>query len=530
MRKAFLVSIIPILVIVYLMGHFISTYFFALYLMVVPLILLGLRDIFQKKRMILRNYPVIGHFRYLFEEIRPEIQQYFIETFDNGKPFSREQRSLVYQRAKGDIDTAAFGTQHDVYEIGKEWLLHSLQKSSVHLEEPRVTIGGRDCKKPYSASIFNISAMSYGSLSKNAVLALNKGASIGGFYHNTGEGGISPYHTEHEGDLVWQIGTGYFSCRNKDGTFNPEMFKEKAARESVKMIEIKLSQGAKPGHGGLLPAEKVTQEVANIRAVEMGQDVNSPPTHSKFATPLGLVEFIKELRDLSGGKPVGFKLCIGKRREFYAICKAMKETNIFPDFITVDGSEGGTGAAPREFSNHVGSPLKDALNFVDNSLVGCGIRDEIKIIASGKIIDAFSLITNFALGADVCNSARGMMFAIGCIQALKCNSNNCPTGVATQDPSLFNLLDVESKGDRVARFHKETINQTIHMVAAMGIHDAGNIHKSHVIRRIDVGKCLSYAQIYPVMQKNALLDGNVEDYVRDRWDRACSSTFDAVLK
>lgn len=528
MRKHFLLSIIPILGVIFILGFYVSSGYYQLYLIAIPTFILGIKDIIQKKHIILRNYPVIGHFRYLFEEIRPEIQQYFVESWDDGKPFSREQRSVVYQRAKGELDTAAFGTQHDLYKVGEEWLLHSLQTTPENHEEKRVMFGGENCLKPYSCSRFNISAMSYGSLSKTAILSLNQGAKLGGFYHNTGEGGISPYHLEHGGDLVWQIGTGYFGCRNKDGSFNPEMFAVNAGQETVKMIEIKLSQGAKPGHGGLLPAAKVTEEISRIRAVEMGKDVNSPATHSKFNNPIGLLHFVKELRELSGGKPVGFKLCIGKRREFYAICKAMIETQIFPDFITVDGSEGGTGAAPREFTNHVGSPLSDALNFVHNTLIGCGIRKKTRIIASGKIIDGFSMITKFALGADVCNSSRGMMFAIGCIQALKCNTNTCPTGVATQNPALYKLLDVESKSQRVARFHNETIKQTLHMICAMGLNGISNIEKSHIIRRVDIGKSLSYEELYPLMEPMALLEGNVSDFIKARWNRASSQTFQAV--
>lgn len=529
MRKYFFLSFIPIFAVIILSGYFLDSGYYKILIIALPIFFLGVRDVLQKKRTILRNFPVIGHLRYLFEEIRPEIQQYFVESWDDGKPFSREQRSIVYQRAKGDLDTAAFGTQHDVYKVGEEWLLHSLQTTAENHEEKRVMVGGSDCKQPYSCSRFNVSAMSYGSLSKTAIMSLNKGAKLGGFYHNTGEGGISPYHLKHGGDLVWQIGTGYFGCRNSDGTFNPSMFKEKSHLENVKMIEIKLSQGAKPGHGGMLPAKKVNSEVAAIRAVEINKDVNSPPTHSMFDTPKGLLKFVKELRELSGGKPVGFKLCIGKRREFYAICKAMIETQIFPDFITVDGSEGGTGAAPREFSNHVGSPLADALNFVHNTLIGCGIRDKLKIIASGKIIDGFSMITKFALGADICNSARGMMFAIGCIQALKCNSNDCPTGVATQDPSLYKLLDVESKSHRVARFHDETVKQTLHMICAMGLNGVSSIDKSHIIRRVDIGKCLSYEELYPLLKPMDLIEGNVNEFIKARWNRASSETFHAVL-
>lgn len=525
MRRGFLIAIVPVLLTILLLAKYVNSDYLNLLFFVVPIILLGLRDIIQRKHMILRNYPILGHFRYLFESIRPEIQQYFVEDDLHGRPFSREQRSLVYQRAKGENDTSAFGTQHDVYKVGEEWLLHSLAVAPELKEAPRVIVGGKDCKRPYSCSKYNISAMSYGSLSPTAVEALNKGAAIGGFYHNTGEGGVSPYHKKHNADLVWQIGTGYFGCRTKEGDFNPQMFKEQVSLESIKMVELKLSQGAKPGHGGMLPKEKVNEEVSKIRAVEMGKDVHSPPTHKSFNTPLGLMKFIKELRDLSDGKPVGFKLCVGKKREFYAICKAMIELDIYPDFISVDGSEGGTGAAPREFSNHIGSPLSDGLNFVHNTLIGCGIRDQIKIIASGKVMDGFSLISKFALGADICSSARGMMFSIGCIQALVCNTNNCPTGIATQKKHLYSLLDVESKSKRTARFQKATLDQSVHMVSAMGLKDFSEISKNHIVRRVDVAKCLSYEVLYPTLKDKDLLNGNVSEVTLNRWNRASSKTF-----
>ena len=463
MRKEFLLSIIPILLSVFLLGHFLSSNFYYLYIFIVPIISIGLYDVTQKKHTILRNYPVLGHFRYMLEAIRPEIQQYFIERFNDGTPFSREQRSIVYQRSKGDLDTAPFGTEHDLYRSGAEWLEHSLNVVDNHQGFPRVKIGNEKCTQPYFASQLNISAMSYGSLSKTAIEALNLGAKLGGFFHNTGEGAISPYHQKHGGDLCWQIGTGYFGCRTLEGNFDDALFAEKAQMEQVKLIELKLSQGAKPGHGGILPASKVNAEVAKIRHVEIGKDVLSPPTHRAFSTPKGLIEFVQKLRELSGGKPVGFKLCIGKKIEFFAICKAMIELDTYPDFITVDGSEGGTGAAPREFTNFLGTPLNDGLNFVHNTLVGCGIRDKIKVIASGKVIDSFGMVTKFALGADMCNSARGMMFSIGCIQALRCNSNDCPAGVATQNPKLYSLLDVESKGQRVANFHKKTMEELGHL-------------------------------------------------------------------
>ena len=384
--------------------------------------------------------------------MRPEIQQYFVESDTSGTPIAREFRSLVYQRAKKARDTRPFGTIFDVTRPGYEWLNHSLVPKHPTKFDPRIKFGGERCAKPYMASPLNISAMSYGALSANAIRALNKGAKIGGFAHNTGEGSLSPYHLEPGGDIIWQIGTGYFGCRTKEGGFDADLFKKNASRESVRMIEIKLSQGAKPGHGGILPAAKLTQEIADIRHVPMGEDVVSPPGHSAFSTPLELLDFIEKLRELSGGKPVGFKLCIGRRDEFLAICKAMLETGKVPDFITVDGGEGGTGAAPTEMTNSVGTPLKDALVFVNQALIGVGLRDEIRLIASGKILTAFHLLRIIALGADTANSARGMMMALGCIQARSCNTDRCPTGIATTDPSRSKGLVVSDKAQRVANF------------------------------------------------------------------------------
>ncbi|MBX2859809.1 MAG: FMN-binding glutamate synthase family protein, partial [Vampirovibrio sp.] len=378
---------------------------------------IGYANALQTKHAIRRNFPILGEGRYLMEAVRPEINQYFVESDIEGRPFHRVQRSNVYQRAKKALNTHPFGTKHDVYQEGYEWINHSLIPVEPPHEDPRVTIGGDHCTQPYSASIFNISAMSYGSLSKNAVLALNEGAQIGRFAHNTGEGGLSPHHLKPGGDIIWQIGTGYFGCRTPEGNFCPENFKKRATLNNVKMIELKLSQGAKPGHGGILPAEKVTEEVAEIRGVKLGKDVMSPPAHQAFNTPRGLLEFLAKLRELSGGKPVGFKLCVGSKQEFLSICKAMVETGLLPDFITVDGSEGGTGAAPLEFSDSVGMPLNDGLVFVHNALVGCDLRNKIRVIASGKVTTAFDLISKLAMGADMCNSARGMMFALGCIQA-----------------------------------------------------------------------------------------------------------------
>ncbi|WP_131536971.1 FMN-binding glutamate synthase family protein [Pedobacter nototheniae] len=472
-----------------------------------PIVVLGIYDLIQPKHSIVRNYPVVGRLRYFMEDLRPKVYQYFVESDTNGTPYSRLNRSLIYQRAKKDNDTIPFGTQLNVYDNGYEWLSHSIAAISHHELnlDPRVLVGGPDCKKPYSASIYNISAMSFGSLSQNAILSLNGGAKMGNFAHNTGEGGISDYHRQPGGDLIWQIGTGYFGCRNADGTFNYDAYAERAKTDQVKMIEIKLSQGAKPGHGGMLPAKKVTPEVARIRLVPEGKDVLSPPAHSAFSTPIGLLEFVKKLRDLSDGKPVGFKLCIGRRSEFYAICKAMIETGIYPDFITVDGGEGGTGAAPQEFSNSVGMPLREAVAFVYDVLNGFNIKQHIKIIASGKVATGFDLVKNIALGADMCNAARGMMFALGCIQALECNSNTCPTGVATQDQSLMKGLVVEDKTVRVKNFHNLTVASAVELLGAAGLKEPQQLSRAYINRRVSPNVMQSYLESYPYIPAGSLL-------------------------
>ena len=438
-RKTFVITSTIVSLAIILLAPFWSNALW-LFIVVLPLIVLGIHDMTQRTHTILRLYPVIGHIRYLFESIRPEIQQYFVEDDTSGTPFSREFRSLVYQRAKGERDTRPFGTQFDVYRNGYEWIDHSISPKLIQERNPRIRFGTSDCSLPYDASPLNISAMSYGALSQNAIMALNKGAKIGGFAHNTGEGGLSAYHLKYGGDLIWQIGTGYFGCRNMDGSFNEKLFTEKAKSSVIKMIEIKLSQGAKPGHGGILPAAKLTQEIADIRNVPMGHDVVSPPAHSAFSSPVGLLEFISRLRECSGGKPVGFKLCIGKKTEFLAICKAMLETGITPDFITIDGAEGGTGAAPIELTNSIGTPLRDGLNFVNNALIGTGLRKQIRIIAAGKVATAFHMLRLMALGADTINSARAMMFSLGCVQSRKCHENTCPTGVATQKPGSLQSI------------------------------------------------------------------------------------------
>ncbi|HUH28902.1 FMN-binding glutamate synthase family protein [Gelidibacter sp.] len=481
------------------------------FIIILPLIMLGVFDIFQKSHTIRRNFPLIGRARYMLESIRPEIMQYFVETDTEGRPLNRILRSLIYRRAKGQTDTEPFGTQMDIYHSGYEWLEHSMyakQNPKEIGEFPRLLIGGKECKQPYSSSLLNISAMSFGSLSKNAVLAMNKGAKMGNFAHNTGEGGISDYHLEHGGDLIWQIGTGYFGCRNDDGTFNDVTFRENATRPQVKMIEIKLSQGAKPGHGGILPAAKNTEEIARIRHVKPGISVHSPPSHTAFADPIQFMHFIKRLRDLSDGKPIGFKLCLGRKQEFMDFCEAMIYTGITPDFITIDGGEGGTGAAPVEFSNSMGMPLREGLIFVHDTLVGFGLREEIKVIVAGKIITGFHMARAIALGADGCNSARAMMLAVGCIQALQCNLNTCPTGVATQNASLVKGLVVEDKWPRAKRYHEATIHSFLELVAAAGLNDPSELTRNHISKRVGLYDVKTYEEIYPYMEPNSLLDIN----------------------
>ena len=490
-----------------------------------PLISLGLFDMFQTRHAIRRNFPLLGHGRYLLEMIRPEINQYFVESNSDGKPFSREDRSVVYQRAKGELDTLPFGTQRDVYASGYEWINHSLAPVHANMEYSRIMVGGPGCTKPYNASIFNVSAMSYGSLSKNAILALNRGALLGNFAHNTGEGGLSPYHLEPGGDIFWQIGTGYFGCRDRKGLFSLEEFTQRATLPNVKMIEIKLSQGAKPGHGGILPAKKLTQEIAEIRGVVMGEDVVSPPSHTTFSTPIGLLEFVARLRTASGGKPTGFKLCIGKRREFLAIVKAMIETRIYPDFITIDGGEGGTGAAPLEFSDSVGTPLNDGLSFVHNALVGANVRQHIRIIAAGKVNTGFQMATKVALGADMCNAARAMLFALGCIQALRCNSNACPTGVATQDPELVKGLHVGDKSARVARFHRETVKSFFEVLGAAGLASPRDLRAWHIMRRVSATDTRNYSEIFPILEPGALIAGTTPASFDRAWQAARADRF-----
>lgn len=479
--------------------------FFLLFAVLFPILAVGYRDYFQTKHSVRRNFPLLGRVRYLFESIRPEIQQYFVENNRDGRPFSREVRSVIYQRSKGVLDTLPFGTQMNLEEEGYEFLTHSLLPQHVDVESLRVRVGSKDCLQPYSASLYNISAMSFGSLSRTAVLALNGGAQLGHFAQNTGEGGLTEYHLRHGGDLIWQLGTAYFGCRTAEGRFDEKTFSQKAKLDSVKMIEIKISQGAKPSHGGILPAKKLTPEIAEIRGVSLGQDVISPPTHPEFSTPMELMAFIKKLRDLSGGKPVGFKICIGRRREFVAICKAMLKSDIYPDYIAVDGSEGGTGAAPLDFSNRVGTPLVDALIFVHNCLKGFGLRAQIKIIASGRATTGFDIVRLLCAGADMVSSARAFMMSVGCIQALQCNANTCPVGVATQDPELFAGLDPTDKRARAARFHLETLKSVAELVGALGVAHTSELRPFHLKRRTAMAEFKTYNEIYSYISEGSLL-------------------------
>ena len=487
--------------------------------------LLGVRDLIQTKHSVLRTYPISAHLRFLLEHIRPEMRQYFFESETDGLPFSRNQRAVVYQRAKMQLDKRPFGTQLDTDKMGYEWLRHSMAPADVSREPFRIAIGGPECRQPYSASVFNISAMSFGALSANAIRALNRGAKLGGFAHDTGEGGYSPYHKEGGGDVIWEIGSGYFGCRTPEGGFDPEKFAASAANPQIKMIEIKLSQGAKPGHGGVLPGPKVTAEIAAIRGVEQGRDCVSPARHGAFSTPRELCGFIARLRELSGGKPVGFKLCIGQPWEFLGVCKAMLETGIYPDFIVVDGKEGGTGAAPLEFADHIGSPLREGLVFVRNALNGIGAKERVRIGCSGKIVTAFDMAVAFALGADWCNSARGFMFSLGCIQSLSCHTDRCPTGVATQDPARMRALVVEDKTTRVANFHRAMLHSLAEITAAAGLEHPDDFRPEHFSRRVSEREVLSFAELYPPMAKGALL-GNIEDPKWGRmWEMASADTF-----
>jgi glutamate synthase domain-containing protein 2 len=493
------------------------------------LTLVGLHDLAQRRHSILRGFPVLGHVRWIAEFIRPEIRQYLIEADGEAAPFSRSQRSLVYQRAKGDVGEHPFGTLLDVYRDGYEFIGHSTAPAPA--ADPasfRIVIGGDQCERPYSASVFNISAMSFGSISANAIRALNAGAKRGGFSHDTGEGSISPYHREMGGDIVWEVASGYFGCRTEEGRFDPGRFAEQARTDQVKMIEIKLSQGAKPGHGGVLPAAKVTREIAETRGVPMGRDCVSPARHSAFSTPLEMMAFITQLRILSGGKPVGFKLCLGHPWEFMAIVKAMLATGVTPDFVVVDGAEGGTGAAPTEFSDHIGAPMREGLLFVHNVLVGAGLRGRLKIGAAGRVVSAFDIASLLAIGADWTNAARGFMFALGCVQSIQCNTNRCPTGVATQDPLRQSALVVPDKAERVYNFHRLTLRALSEMLAAAGLQHPDDLKPQHLVRRVSATEIKQFSQLHVFLEPGSLIDGTCLDgFYADNWRRASAQSFAA---
>ena len=489
------------------------------------LALIGSWDLLQKRSTLRRNYPLLAHFRYGLESIGPEIRQYFIERDTEELPFSREQRALVYQRAKNVMDVVPFGTEHNVYDVSYEWINHSIAPSFIDTYDFRVRVGERTAQ-PYDASVFNISAMSFGSLSASAIRALNEGARRGRFYHDTGEGSISEYHREYGGDLVWEIGSGYFGCRDAKGRFSEERFAENACTAQVKMVEVKLSQGAKPGHGGILPAAKVSPEIARARGVVVGEDCVSPARHSEFSTPVGLLEFVDRLRRLSGGKPAGFKLAIGHPWEWFGIAKAMQQTGLLPDFIVVDGAEGGTGAAPSEFVEHVGVPMHEGLMLVHNTLVGLGLREQVKIGAAGKIISAFDIAKTMAMGADWCNAARGFMFALGCIQSQSCHTDRCPTGVATQNPARWQHLDVPDKATRVHNFHENTLRALRDLLCAAGLLHPEELGPEHIVRRVSPVEVRSLAALYRFLEPGELLHGVPEHAVfRQFWSDARPDSF-----
>ncbi|MFE4633609.1 FMN-binding glutamate synthase family protein [Streptomyces sp. NPDC056773] len=502
----------------------VSPWWWAPAALLLALALVGVHDLTQRRHSVLRNYPVLGHLRFMLEAVRPELQQYFIERNFDGRPFDRDTRSIVYERAKGTDAEEPFGTERDLYRAGSEYLVPSMAPRPVRTDPPTVRIGGPDCTKPYDMALLNVSAMSFGSLSANAVLALNKGANLGGFAHDTGEGGLSEHHLRPGGDLVWEIGTGYFGCRTDDGGFDERKFAEKAATEQVKCVSLKISQGAKPGMGGVLPGTKVTAEIAEVRGVPKGETVVSPPYHRVYSTPRELVRFLARMRELAEGKPVGLKLCVGSRRDFLAVCKAMLEEGTTPDFIVVDGAEGGTGAAPLEFADNVGLPLGEGLMAVHNALVGVGLRDRVRIGAGGKVAIGTDLVKRLLQGADYTNSARAMMFAIGCIQAQRCHTNTCPVGVATQDEERARALDVGDKSQRVRRYQQATVESALRIMAAMGVDDPSGLRPHMLLQRVDPHTVLSYADLYTWLTPGELLVSAPEDWASD-WQAADPDRF-----
>ena len=513
------------------LGAILSPWFYLGVAVFGPLLLLGIYDLVQAPHSLWRNYPLLGRLRFVLEGAGPEMHQYFVESNTSGRPFNRDQRALMYRRAKNIEGLKPFGTEIDVYGAGYGYMVQSIAPKNAPKDVVgalRVKVGGPACERPYSCSVVNISAMSFGALSSNAVLAMNAGAKMGDFAQNTGEGGVSRYHKQPGGDLIWQVGTGYFGCRNEDGSFNLEMFAEQASLEQIKMIELKVSQGAKPGHGGILPAAKVSEEIAEARRVPVGEECFSPPGHSAFSTPVGLMEFLAQLREKSGGKPVGFKICIGSPVEYFAICKAMLETGITPDFITVDGAEGGTGAAPIEFSNHLGMPLREGLLIVHNSLVGLGLRDKIRIAASAKLISSYEIAAAMAMGANWINIARGFMFAVGCIQAQSCHTNHCPVGIATQSTRLKRALVVEDKAPRVRNFHHNTVHGLAEMTAACGLDHPNEFTPDRFYERISPHDVRRLDQLYSFAEPGRFLEGDMPELMRTSWHKASASTFTPV--
>ncbi len=483
----------------------------------------GVYDLLQRRHSVLRNYPIIGHMRFLLEALRPEIQQYFIERNFDGRPYDRDTRSLIYERAKGTAAELAFGTERDIDREGYEHLVHSTAPLDPPDEPFRVLVGGPDCTQPYDMALLNVSAMSFGALSSNALRALNNGALKGGFAHDTGEGGLTPYHLGGA-DVIWEIGSGYFGTRTADGHFDPHQFAEKAAIDQVKCINIKLSQGAKPGIGGVLPAAKVSAEIARYRGVPQGQKCVSPAGHSAFSTPRELIGFVAQLRELSNGKPIGFKLCVGSRIDVLAICKAMLDEGVTPDFIIVDGAEGGTAAAPLEYEDHIGLPLTDGLMTLHNALVGTGLRQRIRIGASGKVASGNDIVKRLIQGADYTNAARAMMMAVGCIQSQRCHTNHCPVGVATQDPRRARALDVEDKSERVYRYQKATVAQAMRIMGSMGVRSPEQLTPALLRKRISSTEQRSYAEIFEWLDEDQLRIDPPESWVDD-WSRANPDTF-----
>lgn len=494
----------------------------------IPLLAIAILDFVQKKHSLRRNYPLIARFRWLFEDLRPYLRSYIVESNQDGRPFDKNARALVYARSKNQTSTHPFGTELDVYSDEYEWLSHSIVPNDTVAEEFRIAIGGPQCTKPYSAAILNVSAMSFGSLGSKAIEALNMGAKRGDFYHDTGEGSFSKYHAKHDGDIVWELGSGYFGCRDADGHFDDEKFRKTASLDQIKMIEIKLSQGAKPGHGGVLPGAKVTPEIAETRGVPAGENCISPAAHSAFSTPLEMLAWAARLRELSGGKPIGIKLCVGQPHEVFAIIKAMLESDILLDFIVVDGAEGGTGAAPVELSNRVGMPLREGLILVRNALVGAGLKDHIKLGAAGKVVSGAGLAINLALGADWCNAARAFMFSLGCVQSMKCHTGDCPTGVATQDPFRQRALVIEDKAERVYQFQKQTVAALRDIVVAMGLENPWQIRPHHLHERLNSAKSSSIDYIYPFLQDRILIEAPEDTPYAHYWAAAEAGSFRAV--